>query len=105
MASKTVEGLKADLEQWRARLDRLRVQADLGKKDARDKLRAFEDRLEPAFDKAKQQIDDVASSGAAEARVIARSLRAGWKEVQKTHSELTRAAKRPAPTTKTKKRP
>ncbi len=105
MASKTVEGLKADLEQWRARLDRLRVQADLGKKDARDKLRAFEDRLEPAFDKAKQQIDEVAASGAAEARVIARSLRAGWKEVQKTHGELTRAAKRPAPATKTKKRP
>lgn len=105
MASKTVEGLKADLEQWRARLERLRVQANLGKKDARDKLRAFEDRLEPAFDKAKQHIDDVASSGAAEARTIAQSLRAGWKEVQRTHAELTRAAKRPGPATKFEKRP
>ncbi len=94
MASKTIEGLKADLDQWRGRLERLRVQANLGKKDARDKLRDLEDRLETAFDKAKRKLDEVAEDGATEAKVAVKSLRAGWKQVRKTHAELSRATKR-----------
>jgi hypothetical protein len=94
MTDTTLDRLRAELDQWRARLDHLRVQANLGGKEARDKLRELGQRLEPAFDTAKRRLDEIAASGAGEARTLGRSLLAGWDELRRTHRELSREAER-----------
>ncbi len=90
----TLERLRAELDEWRARLDQLRVKANLGGKEARDKLREIEKRLEPEVDKAKRRLDEAVESGASEARTIATSLRAGWDELLRTYRALSDEAER-----------
>ena len=91
MTNKTLERLREELDDWRARLEHLRVQANLGEKEARDKLNALEERLTPAFQKAVRYLDEVIESGTDEARTLAVSLRAGWKEMRRTHREAVRS--------------
>jgi hypothetical protein len=91
--SETLERLKAELKEWRASFDHLRVQANLGRKDARDKLRELGDRLDPAWQRAKGTLDEVVKSGTTEARTLGKSLLAGWEEVRRTHRTLAREAK------------
>lgn len=90
MSDKTLERLRTELRDWRARVDHLRVQANLGRKEARDKLQELEERLEPAWRKSKRTLDEIVASGASEARTLARSLLAGWDELRRTHRELSR---------------
>lgn len=80
--------LRGELDRWRARLDELRLQANLGKMELRDRLSEIENRLEPAYQSASRRLAEVVDGGKDEARVLARSLQAGWKEVLETHREL-----------------
>jgi hypothetical protein len=105
MTDTTLDRLRSELDDWRARLDRARVQANLGGKEARDVLRELEERLKPAFGKAKEDLDAIVSGGAGEARALATSLRSGWEEVRRKHRELTREAERAALEKKTSARP
>jgi len=90
--NKTLERLKAELDVWRGRLDHLRVQADLGRMEARDKLRELEQRMDPVLREADQLLGDVLSRATGEARTLGRSLLAGWDELRRTHRDLTREA-------------
>jgi len=94
MTNKTLDALRAELDQWRARVDHLRVQANLGGKEARDKLRELETTLEPAFDQARRRLDQLAAGGAEEAGTLIKSLRAGWDEVRRTYRDLSREQRR-----------
>lgn len=49
---------------WRARIDELRVQADLGAMDARDEARAEVDRAERQWEELKARADDFADQAA-----------------------------------------
>jgi hypothetical protein len=89
---KLLDVLRAELDQSRARLDHLRVQVNLGHKEARDKLRELDERLSPAFREAKRRLDEVVASGTTEARTLGKSLLAGWDELRRTHRELSREA-------------
>jgi len=91
---KILDRLKTELDDWRARVDHLRVQANLGGKEARDKLRELGDVLEPAAEKAKRLIETTVASGASEAKTLGKSLLAGWDEVRRTHRELSREAEK-----------
>jgi hypothetical protein len=88
MIDEILEGMRAELDQWRARVDHLRVQANLGGKEARDKLRELEKQLAPAVRDARKRLDEVATGGTAEAKRLVQSLRAGWDELKRTHREL-----------------
>lgn len=88
----TLERLKSELAELRASLEHMRVQASLGRSEARDRLDALERRLDPAFQKAKRALDEILASGTAEARTLSRSLLAGWEELRRTHRELSREA-------------
>jgi predicted nucleic acid-binding Zn-ribbon protein len=94
MTDTRLEKLRAELDDWRARLDHLRVQANLGHKEARDKLDELGEKLEPAWSKSKEAIEQVVSSGAEEARTLGKSLLAGWEELRRTHRELAQEARR-----------
>ena len=90
--NKTLARLRADLDEWRTRLDEARVQAKLGRMEARDKLQEFEKRLTPTLEKARKSLDEVVTSGTSEAKVIGKSLLAGWDELRHTHEDLSREA-------------
>jgi hypothetical protein len=94
---KFLDRLKAELEDWRARVEHLRVQANLGSKEARDKLRELGDKLEPAAEKARHAIETAAASGASEAKTLCQSLQAGWDEVRRSHRELSQQAEKKGP--------
>lgn len=94
MTHPTLERLRRDLDEWRARLEHLRVQTNLGEKEARDRLRALEDRLQPAVDRAVERLGTLVATGSDEVRTLARSLESGWAELRRTHRELTREMSR-----------
>ena len=72
-----IERLKEQLTAWRARIDHLRVQANLGKMEARDELRALGERLEPEWRDAKRVLDSIVESGTTEARALEKSVAGG----------------------------
>jgi len=88
MTDSILDKLRRELDDWRASLQHLRLKANLGGMELRDKLDEFGARLEPAQRKAEEQISRIAREGAGEAKLIARSLKAGWEELRRTHSEL-----------------
>ncbi len=86
----TLNRLRSELDDWRARLDHARVQVNLGSKEARDKLHDMEKQLSPAFTKAKSRLDTLVEGGTSEARTLGKSLLAGWEELRRTHRDLAR---------------
>lgn len=89
MSEKELDHLSGELDGWRTRLDRLRVQANLGKRELADKLNELGERLAPAHRAAKERLAEVARTGKSEARTLAASLQAGWEELRRTHRELS----------------
>lgn len=85
----TLERLKAELGELRASLDHLRVKANLGRMEARDKLHDLEERLEPASREAKRLLNAIVTNGTIEARALGKGLLAGWEELRRAHRELT----------------
>jgi hypothetical protein len=94
MTAEPLKDLKAELESLRARLEQLRVQANLGGKELRDRLKELEAVVEPAYAKAKKRLSESVRTGAAEAKILARSLLAGWEELVAKHRELSQQAER-----------
>lgn len=92
MSDKNLERLRTELNEWRARLDQLRVQANLGRREAHDKLQEIGERLEPAWRKSKSALNEIVEGGTSEARTLGKSLLAGWDELRRTHRELSRDA-------------
>ncbi len=86
------DDLRAELDRMRGRLDHLRVQANLGKKELADKLREFGDELEPNRRRAMERIASLAKSTARETEALAKGLQAGWEELWHTYRELSREA-------------
>ena len=83
-----LERLRAELAAWRERLGGARVQAKLGRMEAADRLHELGERFEPVWTKAKRQLEAVIESGSQEARTLAKSLLAGWRELRRAHREL-----------------
>jgi hypothetical protein len=92
MTNPILEDLRTELDDFRAMVQHLRVQANLGAKEARAKLNDLDDRFEPAYLRARDKLSELAHDGAGEARTLAKSLQAGWDEVRKTHRELSKEA-------------
>lgn len=89
MSEKELDDLSGELDGWRARLEHLRVQANLGKRELTDKLNELGERLAPAHRAAKERLAALARTGKSEARTLATSLQAGWEELRRTHRELS----------------
>jgi len=88
MTDPDVEELRGELDHWRARYDELRLKANLGKMELRDKLGELETRFEPAYRSASQRLGKAVEEGKGEAKTLAQSLKAGWEAVRETHREL-----------------
>ena len=92
MTDEKLKGMEEELESWRTRLDKLRLKANLGKMELRDKLSELGELLEPAHQRASKILGSVAEAGTEEARNLARSLNAGWEEVIRTHRKASAEA-------------
>ena len=91
-AKETMNWLEKELVSMRSRFDSLRVQGNLGKMDARDKLLEFKEALEPTYEKAKSSISELVRDGAEESKVLANSLGAAWDELRQAHRRLSEEA-------------
>ena len=96
MARSRLEDLRAELDDWRSRFDHLRVQANLGKRELRDKLDELGRELDPPYQRARKTLESLAKEGADEARTLAASLRAGWEELYRTYRERREESERDA---------
>lgn len=88
--SDSIDQLRDELDRWRGRLDHMRVQANLGRRELEDKLREFSKEVEPIERQARERLDDLTQRGADEAKAIAASVLAGWDELLRKHRELSR---------------
>jgi len=86
--------LQDNLAGMRVRFEELRVKGNLGKMELRDKLEELRDAFDPAYTKAKKAIAELSDSGREESHTLAKSLRAGWDELRRTHKELSESADR-----------
>ena len=90
MSKNDLDKLREELDGWRTRLDQLRLQANLGKMELRDKLQELGERIEPAHRRAMKRLSELAKDGASEAQILSRSLQAGWDQLRRTHRDLSR---------------
>ena len=89
MSRLDLQKLHDEFNEWRGRFDRLRVQANLGRKELRDKLGELQQQVEPVHQRAKQRLSDITREGVEETRVLASSVSAGWEQLRRTHRELS----------------
>ena len=86
----TLERMKQELDRWRTSFDALRVQARLGRMEARDRIREERERLGPVMRDARERLARLVEEGGAETRRVGESVLAGWNELQRKYSELGR---------------
>jgi hypothetical protein len=89
MAMTPLELLKRELEMMQTRMDELRVQANLGKRELRDAVDGLRSKFDSTYDQAKKTLGEAAATGARESQTVAKSLLAGWEEVRRTYKKLS----------------
>lgn len=85
MFKEIAEKLDAELDAWRTRLEELRVKANLGKMELRDRERALLEEFQPAYDGAMKKLGELKDSAGDEAKAVRAGLEAGWKELRKSY--------------------
>ncbi len=80
--------LEKELAEWRQKLDELRVKANLGKMELRDRERKLMEDFQPAFDKAMARVGELKDSAGAEAKALRAGIEAGWRELRKTYESV-----------------
>jgi hypothetical protein len=88
-----IKKVQEELAHMRTRMDELRVQGNLGKMEAREKLAEVKEAIDPAYQYAKNTIQDLASSGVDESIKLAKSMEAAWTELRQTYKQLSEEAK------------
>lgn len=80
--SELFDKLEKDLSTWRTKLDELRVQANLGKLELRDRHPELVEDFDAAYENAKEGLGKLGSSGVSTARTVVDGLEAGWEELR-----------------------
>lgn len=81
------ERLERELADWKRRLEELRVKANLGAKELRQKEREVIDAFEPAYEAAMKRLGEVKDAAGAEAKAARTGLEAGWRELRRAWEE------------------
>ena len=97
MAESMGDRLSKELADWRAKLEGLRVKANLGKMELRDKERELADKFEPAYTQAMKKLGEWSESAGDEAKAMKAGLEAGWRELRKTYSAARDEQKKSKP--------
>lgn len=94
MNDSILDAIRRELDDVRAKVDHLRVKANLGKMELRDALRDLKGTVEPRYEHARDAVSEIAKSGARESKAVATSLLAGWEEVRRTYRDAVRESER-----------
>ncbi|MFG0320233.1 MAG: hypothetical protein ACF8XB_23370 [Planctomycetota bacterium JB042] len=89
MSSDIKKKMNDELSKWRTRLDELRVKANLGKLEAREKLEEFEE----AYERAANRLREWKEKGEVEWDATTSALEAGWEKLRQTYHEVKRTGK------------
>jgi hypothetical protein len=104
MTEERLEGMQGELDGWKAKLDEVRLKANLGKMELRDRLEELGQVMEPAQNRARKTLGVLAQAGSKEACALARGLQAGWEELVRAHRQATAEAQREKVEAHSKKR-
>ena len=85
-----VHALESELDDWKARIDQLEVQAHLGKMDADDQLRPLLDQMRNRLLDARTQFDKAGSAAGSALGTVTDGVRSAAKDLGDTFSEAVR---------------
>ena len=74
---------KAQIDQWRGRIEDLEVQMHLGSMDTSDKLKALMNQLRSRWGEARAQLEDATSTASSVADTIRTGMENAFNEVRK----------------------
>ena len=83
------EAIQAQLDQWRTKLDELKLKAHLLKMEHRDKPDEVMQKLESSYDSAKAKFGEWKDAGAAEAAGIGAGFTAAWDAFKNAYNDAT----------------
>ena len=89
--SKTLDKMEKELGSWRTKLDELRVQANLGKKELRDRHPDLVKDFDDAYRSAKESMGKLADTGISGGRTVVDGLEAGWDELRRAVEKLRKS--------------
>ena len=84
MSQELIESMRRELEQWRSRLEGLRVRADLAEMELRERVDEFDRARLSAMDK----LSAILSKGKDEWKSATQALEAGWSEMRRKYEEI-----------------
>jgi hypothetical protein len=87
--------LKAELADWKTKLEGLRVKASLGKMELRDKERELAEKFEPAYTQAMKKLAELRDDAGDEAKALRAGLEAGWGELRRAYTAARDENKKP----------
>ena len=83
------QDIQEQLDQWRTKLDELKLKAHLLKLEYRDKPDEVVARLEDAYGSAKTKFGEMKDAGAAEAAGLGAGFTAAWSAFKDAYNEAT----------------
>lgn len=83
--------LERELADWRRRLEELRLKANLGAKELRQREREAFDAFEPAYEAAMKKLGEAKEVAGVEAKAARAGLEAGWRELRRVWEETRKA--------------
>ena len=89
MSAESTQKIQEQLDEWRAKLDQLRVKGSLLKMELRDKHGDVVDDVEAAYDVAKAKFLELKAAGATEADKVGAGFGAAWTAFKKAYSDAT----------------
>lgn len=86
--------LRAQIDQWEARIDALEVQMHLGSMEARDRVEPLVEQLRSSWLSAKQELSESGSATADAIKTLLQGLESGLREVRDAVIESGRTVTR-----------
>ncbi len=87
--SDDTQKIQEQMDEWRTKLDELRVQGGLLKMEFRDKKDEVCDQIEAAYSEAKQKFDEMKDAGEAEADKLGAGFKAAWSAFKQAYDGAT----------------
>lgn len=92
MSAEDQEKIQAQLDEWRGKLDMLRVKGSLLKMEYRDKQSETVEEIEAAYAAAKAKFLEMKASGEVEAGKLGSGFTAAWGAFKKAYDGVTEEA-------------
>jgi hypothetical protein len=93
MLNDILKKLEEEAGEWRTTLDTLKVRANLGKMELRDKADEVSKTFEKAYGGAKERLEVLRREGGDQLAAGVRGMEAAWDELRKTYKDVRKDQK------------